>query len=185
MIASAGTAATSGKWPSPTCWRRHASSSATTFTSSGVGEVGDGRVVEREVAVLADPEAAEVERVVASSSGVAAAFGVGVRRVAVDEVERTDRDPLDDPLAHVAGEARGVVGSDARRTRPCGTRRPRDQSTPASGDERVEERELRVAGREHRRSRRPAPRSRLEITSAAWPAAAAPIDVRVGQDADA
>ena len=34
----------------------------------GVVEVGDGRVVEGQMAVLADAEAAEVERVVAASS---------------------------------------------------------------------------------------------------------------------
>ena len=47
-----------------------------------VVEVGDGRVVEREVPVLADAEAAEVERMVAEQRGVPLALGVGVGGVA-------------------------------------------------------------------------------------------------------
>ena len=59
----------------------------------GIGEVGDGRVVERQVTVLADAEAAQVERVGTKQHGVAVALGVEVGRVAVDVVERGERHP--------------------------------------------------------------------------------------------
>ena len=80
MIACVGTSSIVAKWPSPTCWRRDAGSSATIFTSRGIVEVGDGRIVEREVPVLADAAAAQIERVRAQQRRVAVGLGLARRR---------------------------------------------------------------------------------------------------------
>ena len=91
VIACVGTSSTVAKCPSATCWRRDAGSSATIFTSSGIVEVGDGRIVEREVAVLADPAAAQVERMRAQQRGVAVGLGLRVAGVAREVVELLER----------------------------------------------------------------------------------------------
>ena len=110
VMACAGTSSSPGKWPSLTCCRRQAASSSTTLTSTRVGEIGHRRVVEGQVPVLADPEAAQVERVLPQEAGVAAALGLGVAR-APHVVRGPGVGRLDDALPDPALEARRVVGS--------------------------------------------------------------------------
>ena len=110
VMALAGTASMSGKWPSLTCCARQASSSSTTLTSSGSVEVGHRGIVEGQVPVLPDPEAAQVERVALQELGVARALGPGVAQT-LDVVGSLGVGRLDDPLADPALEAGRVVGS--------------------------------------------------------------------------
>ena len=58
-----GTSSSEAKWPSLTCWPRQSRSSSTTLTTPGVVEVGHRGIVEGQVAVLPDAQAAEVEGV--------------------------------------------------------------------------------------------------------------------------
>ena len=57
------------------------------FDVERVGEVGDGRVVEREVAVLAEPAAREIERMRLQQDRVLCRFEFGVAGVSVEVVE--------------------------------------------------------------------------------------------------
>ena len=79
---------------------------------AGVGEVGHRRIVEGQVPVLADPEAAQVEGVLAQELGVAAALGLGVTET-LDVVGRLRAGRLHDALTDPALEARRVVRSHA------------------------------------------------------------------------
>ena len=75
-----------------------------------VGEVGHRRVVEGQVPVLADPEAAQVERILRQQVAVAAALRLGVSETL--HVERgLGVRRLDDALPYPALEACGVVRS--------------------------------------------------------------------------
>ncbi len=73
------------------------------MTSRGSVEVGHRGIVEGQVPVLPDPEAAEVQRVGRKELGVAPAFGLGVAQ-ALDVVRRLGLGALDDPLANPALE---------------------------------------------------------------------------------
>ena len=87
-----------------------------------VVEVGDRRVVEREVPVLADTEAAEIDRVLLDQARVPRRFALGIARRPVDVVKVAEPQVRRDPLAHVALEARRDASARDRRTRPCGSR---------------------------------------------------------------
>ena len=148
VIAWSGTSSSVAKCPSLTCWRRQAASSVTTFTSRAVVEVGHRRVVEGQVPVLADAQAAEVER----------ECGAAGRRSA-----RTR--PRAGPARRCSGRPgvrwapRSARGSSAgswpdgrgrsRRTRPCGRRRRRPRARRGWLPPGVDEGDLGVAGGEH------------------------------------
>ncbi len=84
-----------------------------------------------------------------SSAAYRAHSAVGVGRVAFDVVERRQRDALDESLAQVAAEARGMIGGDPDVLVHVEARHPRPVDAVVE-HERVEEVELRIAGREHR-----------------------------------
>ena len=83
-------------------------------------------------------------------------------------MERRDRHPLDDPFAHVAPEARGMVGGDADVLVhvEAGDARPVDGVVE---HERVEERRAASCRSRTSRARRRGPRSREQIASTASP----------------
>ena len=112
----------------------------------GIVEVGDRWIVEREMAVLADTRATEIEWVRGEQVGVAPRFGLGIVGP-VEVVECAQREVGCDAFAHVALKAGRVPWRKARVLvhveRSDGG--PVDVST---GDELGEERELAVAGRE-------------------------------------
>ena len=84
-------------------------------------EVGDRRIVEREVTVLADAEAAHVDRMVDEQLRVARGLGVGVgaRHPGRSGTRRT-AGPRRPARACSAGSSRGASAG-GRRTRPCGS----------------------------------------------------------------
>ena len=148
----------SAKWPSPTCWRRHASSSSTTLTSTRIVEVGDGRVVERQVPVLTDAEAAEVERVRRGG----AARTARTRRRDRARRRRSRGRPRGARRRRCARACSG--GSSPGDRRRCRVLVHVEAGDPGPVDRRVarelvEERELRVAAREHDVRRAPRRRS--------------------------
>ncbi len=75
-----------------------------------VVEVSDRGVVEGEVAVLADAEAAEVERRRGEERRVPGAFRAGISGVSFDVVEGAERHLLDEPLAEIPTERGGMLG---------------------------------------------------------------------------
>ena len=88
----------------------------------GIVEVGDRRVVEREVAVLTDPETAEVERMRPQQRCVPVALGVRVGRVAVGS-RGTRPGAAARRLARAcSGRSRQGGRREDRGTRPCGIR---------------------------------------------------------------
>src|SRR5690606_6705871 len=109
-----------------------------------VVEVGLVGLVEREVPVLADAHADEVERRLAQQRLVPRGLGLGVGCVALDVVDGGGRERLLDALADPAAERRGVVGVDADVLVDVerGDVVPRDVLLA----QRLDERELRVAG---------------------------------------
>ena len=143
-----GTSSTDANQPSPTCWRRHASSSVTTRYGSLGLEVGR-RIVEREVAVLADADERDVDRRGRQLPPDARRRRRAASRLAVEQVITRD--------ARSCGSAAraGSCGSwpDGRSAGPTYSSRwnssTRGQSMPGAARERVEKVELRL-----RRSRR-------------------------------
>ena len=111
VMAWVGTASRSGKWPSLTCWRAAGRLELDHLDVERVVEVGHRRVVEGQVPVLADAEAAQVERVLPQQVGVAAALGLGVAET-LDVVGGLRVGRLHDALADPALEAGRVVRSD-------------------------------------------------------------------------
>ena len=87
VIACVGTSSMVAKWPSRDLLAARRRLERDDLDVERIVEVGDRRVVEREVAVLADPAAAQVERVRAQEVGVAARFRLGVAGVALEIVE--------------------------------------------------------------------------------------------------
>ena len=132
VTACRGTSASLAKWPSLTCWRRQASSRVTTLTSARVVEVGHRGVVEGQVPVLADAQAAQVERVAPQQSGVALALVV--RRGQAVEVVGGPRGGSA-PRSARGSSAGSWPDGRARspRTRPCGRRRRRPRARRGSG----------------------------------------------------
>ena len=78
-----------------------------------LGEVAHGRVDEREVAVLADPENREARRLASQQARVARALGREVLRLAVEAVERGDPHVREEPVHQEAPEGRRVLGADS------------------------------------------------------------------------
>jgi hypothetical protein len=141
-IACVGMSAIDGNQPSPTCWRRHASSSVTTMNGSVV-EVGR-RVVEREVAVLADADERHVDRVARNRLADRPAHGVDVP-LAVELMEHGDPRRLDEMLAQYPAEAGRMRGRQADVLVEVEQLDPRPVDARAP-DQVVQEPELRVAG---------------------------------------
>ena len=75
-----------------------------------VGEVGNRRIIEREVTVLPDTATAQVQRMRAQQRLVTARLGVGVGGVTFEIVELLQREPARDAFAHVPPEAGRVRG---------------------------------------------------------------------------
>ena len=95
-----------------------------------VVEVGDRRVVERQMPVLTDAEAAQVEWVPAQEPRVAVALGFGVARAPRRSTPRWGGPVPRCARGSSAGSPPGGLGR-RRRTRPCGRPRCRAQGTPA------------------------------------------------------
>ena len=76
-------------------------------------EVGDRRIVEGDVAILTDAEAAEVDFLCVQEGGVAFAFRNGLKAIAFEVVEGFRLEAGFDAFAHVAAEAGFVLGIDA------------------------------------------------------------------------
>ncbi len=114
----------------------------------GVLEVGGGRVVEREVAVLADPEAAEVEGVGGQQCGVAVALAGG-RGESVDVVGGPGSGRCHDPLSDPAAEAGRVVLADPDVLVHVEDHHVLPGHIGGPPDELLDEGDLGIAGREH------------------------------------
>ena len=120
--------------PSPSCWRRQASSSVDHQVGLLGLEVG-GRIVEGEVAVLADAHEGDVDGAAREERAHARGLRRRVGGVALDEVEGARVDALDDPLPQVAAEARGMrVGQpdvlvEVEEHRPATSRCPASRSS--------------------------------------------------------
>ncbi len=89
---------------------------------AGIVEVRDGRIVEREVTVLPDAAAAEVQRMRPEQLLVPARLGLGIAGVALEVVELLQREAGSRRVrACIAGSSPGATAAGPR-TRPCGRR---------------------------------------------------------------
>ena len=130
--------------PRPSCCRRHASSSSTTRYGSSVSKSAGGSLKARWPFSPMPTKATSIGSL-GEERAHAPALGGRIRGVAGQEVERPRVDPLDDPLAQVAAEARGVRVGDADVLVEVEQLDPRPVDARRRG-ERVQELELRRAG---------------------------------------
>ena len=83
------------------------------FDEERVGEVGDGRVVEGDVAVFANAHADEIDGLCAEEGGVAGGDGLGVGLFGGQGMEAAEGDVAEEMLVEVVAEALRVRGGEA------------------------------------------------------------------------
>lgn len=120
------------------------------FDGARVVEVGDGRVVEGDMAVLADAETAEVDGLCPQQFGVTRAFGERFGAVAAQVVEGAGGQALVDAFPEEAPETGGVIGANAQVLVHVEQRHARPIN-PGLGHQRVQKGNLRRCGCENRR----------------------------------
>ena len=152
------------KQPSWSCWVAAGRVEPDDLDQDRVEEVGHGRVVEREVAVLADPGADDVgrlgaEQVLVVQAGPQRPIGL----LAGDQAEAVGRRGRRGGTGAPGGSGGTRRGGRrrARGTRPCGRPTTRDQSISVLGDQAGEELVLaRGGGEDDVRPARPPPAAR-------------------------
>ena len=122
VIACVGTSSIVAKWPSATCWRRDAGSSATIFTSTGSSKSATGGSLNARWPFSPIPQQQRSSGCVAEQRRVAIGLGLRVAGVAREVVELLAPGAAPRPArACSAGSSRSASAA-GRRTRPCGTR---------------------------------------------------------------